>query len=236
MPEETPTPQGAPETPARPDWLPEKFWTDQGPNVENLAKSYNELDSMRGNLKAKVQEEWNTERLAKRPPAPDKYELPKHDALDPEAMGSSPIVSWWRNFAYESGLPQEDFQKGITAYAEAETQRIDTIRTEEMGKLGENAKARTEAVGLWARKKFGDTPKYAAIAAVCSTAAGVEAIEELMRGAPADGTAFEATADQGDTEADIQRLMQEPTYWDSKRRDPKVVARVEAFFKKKYPT
>jgi hypothetical protein len=190
---------------------------------------------MRGNLKAKVQEEWQAERLGKRPESPDKYELPKHDSLDPEAMAASPLVNWWRSFAHESGLPQEEFAKGLTAYAETETQRIEAHREAEMGKLGENAKARTEAVGLWAKKRFGDTPKYAAIAAVCSSAAGVEAIEELMRGPGADGTAFEGAANEGDTEADIQKLMQGRTYWDSAQRDPKVVARVENFFKKKYP-
>jgi len=47
-------PAGAPAAPVeqpvgdRPDWLPEKFWTDKGPNVEHLAKSYHGLEQLLG--------------------------------------------------------------------------------------------------------------------------------------------------------------------------------------------
>jgi hypothetical protein len=225
--------ESQPEAQTRPDWLPEKFWTPEGPNVENLAKSYGELDSMRGNMKAKVQEEWQNERLANRPEAADKYELPQSELLDSDALASSPLVQWWKTYAFESGLPNEEFQKGIVAYAESEAQRIQESHASEMAKLGENGKARAEAVGLWAKKQF-QGEKFDALAKVCETAAGVEVIEQLMKGAGADPSAFEKTEAAGETEADIRKLMEEPTYWNASKRDPAVVKRVEDFFKKKY--
>lgn len=35
-------------TSERPDWLPEKFWTEKGPDVERLAKSYHGLEQLLG--------------------------------------------------------------------------------------------------------------------------------------------------------------------------------------------
>lgn len=223
---------GAPE---RPEWLPEKFWTPEGPNVENLAKSYGELETMRGNMKAKVREEWEAERLAARPETPDQYALPEGDVFDAEALAASPVVGWWREFAHAQGLGNEEFQAGINAYAQAELARLDASFQAEMAALGENGKQRAESVGLWAAKTFGEGPKLDAIRQVCTTAAGVEAIEDLMRAQGADPTAFEGASSQPqDSEDDIKKLMESPAYWDGKRRDPAVVKRVEAFFAKKY--
>ena len=228
---------GTPPPAERPDWLPEKFWTPEGPSVENLAKSYVELERMRGASIDDLKAQWETERLAVRPESPDKYELPTHDALDAEQLAASPVVGLFRKVAHEVGLPQEAFTKTITEYAEAEVARIEAHAAQEMAALGENAKQRTEAVGLWAKQRFGDSPKFQAIAQVCTTAAGVEAIEELMReaGTPATtGDTGQTTTDPAQEEAEIRKLMDSRAYWDPKQRDASVVARVEAFFAKKY--
>lgn len=223
--------------PERPDWLPEKFWTPEGPSVENLAKSYAELEKMRGRSLDDLRSEWETERLAVRPEAADKYELPDIEVLDKEQLAASPIVSAFRKLAFDSGMSQDQFNQGLAEYAQAEIARMDGEFQREMEALGENAKTRTEAVGLWAKSVFGDGAKLEAVQKVCTTAAGIEAMEQIMGalrdsgGNPGAGDSF---ADPGDTKADIEKLMQSPQYWDAKRRDPAVVKRVETFFAKEY--
>lgn len=232
------TETATPEEVARPDWLPEKFWDGEAkaPNIENLAKSYAELEKNRGNtdeLKAK----WEAERLAQRPEAPDGYALPDHDALDVEAMAGSPIVGLWRKAAHEAGLGQDQFQAVIAEYAEAEVARMEAEREAELAKLGENAAARTQAVALWASKVLGDeTPELEALQRMASDAAGVQALEKLMDlMRDIDTGAGEAATKQPETtEADIRALMNTPAYYHPQKRDPAVVARVEAFFKKTY--
>lgn len=230
-------PADPPADPARPDWLPEKFWDGEAkaPNIENLAKSYAELEKTRGNtdeLKAK----WEAERLAARPEAPDGYTLPEHEALDAEAMAASPIVNLWRKAAHEAGLGQEQFQSVLTEYAEAEVARMEAERKAELEKLGENAGARTEAVALWAQKVLGDTPEFQALSRMATDAAGVQALEKLMDLMKDidTGAGDDAGRPPEETEADIRALMQKPEYWNPQKRDPAVVAKVETFFRKQY--
>lgn len=221
----------------RPEWLPEKFWTPEGPSVENLAKSYTELEKMRGKSADDLKAEWEAERRSGLPEAPDQYALPENDALDPDALAASPVVSVFREIAHKAGIGQEQFAEAINAYAEAEVVRAQEQHARELAALGENGKARAEAVGLWARKTFGEGAKFDAVAQVCTTAAGVEAIEQIMgalRDGGGDTSAFEGMQTSGDTEADIRALMNSRAYYDPKQRDPAVVARVEAFYQKQY--
>lgn len=228
---------GAPAEPARPDWLPEKFWNAEAkaPNIENLAKSYAELEKGRGNVE-ELKAKWEEERLAARPEAPDAYTLPDHEALDAEAMAASPIVNLWRKAAHEAGLGQEQFQAVLTEYAEAEVARMEAERQAELAKLGENAAARTEAVALWAQKVLGQTPEFDALARMASDAAGVQALEKLMDLMKDidTGAGDDPVKEPEVTEADIRALMNTPAYYHPQKRDPAVVAKVEAFFKKTY--
>lgn len=220
----------------RPDWLPEKFWDAEAkaPSVENLAKSYSKLEQLRGDPD-KLKEEWEAERLAARPEAPDKYALPEHEALDAEALAASPVVQLARQFAFENGANQEQFEGLITQYAEHELEQMNQRFEAEMKALGDNAKARAEAVGLWAKKAF-DENEYAAIEQITTTAAGVEAMEKVMDMLKKAGVEFEGgdepAGNDGDTIDTIRTLMASREYWDSKKRDPAVVKRVEDFFKK----
>ena len=222
----------------RPDFIPEKFWdAEKGePRLEGLAKSYAELERTRGNVDA-LKQQWEEERLSVRPAAPDDYTLPEIEAFDPEALAASPIVNVWRQAAHEAGMSQEGFEKVLGTYAEVEVARMAEQYQAEVAKLGENAKARTEAVGLWAKKTFGETPEFDAIAAVATSAAGVQALEKLMS-AMSDkqigGGDGDPPLPDGDTKKDIDALMASKEYWSPQHRDPAVVARVEAFFKKQY--
>lgn len=233
---ETPAPADG-DTPAasdRPEWLPEKFWDGEAkaPRVDALAKSYAELEKNRVDPN-KLKETWEAERIAGRPETPDAYKLPEDERFDPEQLAASPVVQLWRTAAHEAGMPQEKFEKVLVDYAETTMAQIEQQTQAELAKLGENAKPRAEAVGLWAKKMFGEGEKLDAIAQVTTTAAGVEAIEHMMKllsDAGVDPGAFEPDNSGTETLADIRKLMDSREYWDPSKRDPDVVKKVEAFF------
>lgn len=95
----------------RPDWLPEKF-----NSPEDLGKAYNELSSKLGakeeDLKASWQEEMQREAYADRPATKGDYLLP--ESIDPETAVDSPLLDWWSDHSFESGLGQEEFQKALS--------------------------------------------------------------------------------------------------------------------------
>jgi len=234
--EEAPTEEAPEEEAARPEWLPEKFWNAEtkAPSIENLAKSYSELERNRTADPEKLKETWETERLSGRPESPDKYELPTNEALDPELLANSPVVKLWRNAAHEAGVGQEQFSKVIDEFAKGEMARVNESYSAEMGRLGENAKARTEAAGLWGEKFFAGEGEFQAFQQMTTTAAGIAAVERLMKVMSDAGVEVEGEAanDGNDDKATIQKLMDSREYYDPMHRDPKVVARVEAFFQK----
>lgn len=218
---------------ARPEFIPEKFWDTETNQVrvEGLAKSYAELEKTRGNVDG-LREQWENERLASRPETPDAYALPANEALDMDALAASPIVSLWRKAAHEAALPQEAFERVINEYAQAEVDSMTARQTAELQKLGENANDRTTAVRLWAEKTFKEGELYA-IQRIATDADGVQALERIMSALSEQGIDVGPGegATQEESYQDIQKLMQSKEYYDSSRRDPKVVARVENWFK-----
>lgn len=208
----------------RPTWLPEKFKTP-----EDLARSYGELEKTFGRKEEEFRTKWEQERLAARPEKPDAYKLPEA----PGVGDDQPLTQWWRNFAHEAGLSQEQFEKAVANYTET-IQATLPKPEEELAKLGENAKPRTEAVGLWAAKTF-DAEEMDAIKRACTTAAGVRAMEKLMasaQGMPPSERAFENGGPPQDDEAAIKSLMMDRRYWSPADRDPAVMRRVEAYFER----
>lgn len=218
---------------ARPEFIPEKFWDTETNQVrvEGLAKSYAELEKTRGNVDG-LREQWENERLASRPETPDAYALPANEALDMDALAASPIVSLWRKAAHEAALPQEAFERVINEYAQAEIDSMTARQTAELQKLGENANDRTTAVRLWAEKTFKEGELYA-VQRIATDADGVQALERIMSALSEQGIDVGPGegATQEESYQDIQKLMQSKEYYDSSRRDPKVVARVENWFK-----
>jgi hypothetical protein len=86
-----PPPAAPPAAPARPEWLPEKFYdaTAGAPRVEDLAKSYAKLEAERPKLKetltTEIKTAFETERRKAAPEKPEGYKvaLPEGDAAKP---------------------------------------------------------------------------------------------------------------------------------------------------------
>lgn len=119
--------QGSPTPPARPEWLPEKFWDSSkgAPNVEALAKSYTEIESTVGKLKAQEGS----------PPAPK-----DNNELSFQAPAGTAVIDEVVSKVKSGDLTEEDYasfaNKGLTrehvdriargerAAAEAYTQKV----------------------------------------------------------------------------------------------------------------
>lgn len=224
------------ETPSRPEWLPEKFFVEGKPAYELLAKSYGELEtkfrSKEDELKARLVEELANEAVASRPEAPDKYELPEIEGADLGQMANHPLVKWWADFSFENGFDQDTFKTGIQTYIESQSFGMPNPE-EELKALGDNAKARTEAVGLWVGQNFSQD-EIGQIERLCTTAAGVKVMERIMSMMRGEGGQVIDDRPTGDDEASITKLMNDRRYWSPSERDPALVKKVEDYFKKKY--
>lgn len=221
----------------RPDWLPENFWVEGKPNYENLAKSYSELrtkfSTKEDDLRSKLIEELSAEAINARPETPDAYELPQlSEAIDPAEVANHPLTKWWSEFAYENGFDQDTFKQGIQMYLDAKQAELPNPE-EEFKALGDNARARTEAVGLWVGQNFTEAER-SVIERMCTTAAGVATVEKIMSMVRGDGSDPITDVAPETTDADVRKMMQDRRYWHPADRDPTYVAKVEAFFQKKY--
>jgi len=228
----------------RPDHIPEKFWDAEtgAPRIDELAKSYVELERMAGELKRQVgakKEEWarelEAERLSARPEKPDAYEpeLPEELAGKVELADDHPLMSWWREFAWEHGLDHEAFNAGLQQFVrwqvdstEAQAQALE----EELGKLGEHGTQRVQHVEGWMRARIGEEA-VAALEPLLASAAAIEALEKLMesvgerRFVPAD------KPEKIDAET-LDRWVRDPRYW--RDRDPAFVKQVTEGFRQLY--
>jgi hypothetical protein len=218
---------GQPPAPA----IPAKFLRPDGtPDVDALAKSYAELERYSLGKEEALRAKLEQERLARRPEKADAYAVPETLGIPPDELAQHPLTQWWREHAYQQGLDQAGFETGIRQYLQATQPNLE----EERAKLGENAEVRTRALGAWVYANFSEPQELAAIERLCSTAAGVQAMERLMQAGSGlrDTRLAVALPSPEEQQAEIERLMQSDAYWNPNNRDPQVVKRVEQWFEK----
>ena len=114
------------EAAVKPDYIPDQFWKDDAPDVENLAKSYNELRKKFSQGKHKVPENgYDVKGLV-------------DQGLNPE----DPTVSLYQDWAKENGISQaafEDLASRVLQISNDNTASMEYDRKAEMSKLGERA-------------------------------------------------------------------------------------------------
>ncbi|MGE0190315.1 MAG: hypothetical protein AB7G80_09515 [Dongiaceae bacterium] len=245
--ESTPGDKGEvkPAGPERPEWLPENFWNKEKgePLVEEMAKSWSDtrkkLSMRTDDLEKKVKEDFEKTRFAKRPEAPDKYELRLPEKVPAEAWEwneKDPLLSYARNLAFETGMGQDDFDKLVGTYIESELSKLPDIEAETK-RLGEKGKERLERVDQWLKANI-SRGGYAALSEISTKAEVVIAIEELMQKAGAPAFVVDGSGPTGQdvlTDAVVRSWMSDPKYWDPQRRDPKHIEKVDQAWKKLYP-
>ena len=216
-----------PVAPSRPEGLPEKFNT-----WEDMAKSYSELESWKGkkeeDIRSGLLQELETEAYANRPASAGDYQIP--EILDDAEAATNPLLKWWADYSWNNGLSQEEFDEGITKWAEHNAQpNLDDIKKS----LGDNANARVESAQLFMQKFF-PAEMQDAVAQLGTSKEGIMALELIQQ--KMQGTSPQQQISQPSqlTQGDIEAAMRDPRYWDNKQRDMNYVREVEEKFKKLY--
>jgi len=227
----------------RPEYIPEKFWDvdESRPNIEALGRGYGELERFVGKKRDEIRDELvlqhQRELNENRPESPEKYaalfadDSPWKELESEVHYDSDPLVKLWADTAHKAGLSNEDFSRGVEVYLDAITAGPDA--DEEMAKLGENGKARIEAVNMWANKNLNEE-QYNALTGVAQSSEVVMALESLMNSSKSAQTGAytpDAVSSKPSKE-DIQTAMADPRYWDPGRRDAAFVRQVENMAKR----
>jgi hypothetical protein len=224
---------------SKPEFIQDKFWDAERNevNLENLASSYNSLEKKLGSrtedLSKQIREDLEMEKLKS---APEEYkvnlpELPEN--VDVTVSDDMEIVQWWKDTAKKNGLSQEQFDQGVEMFVNNAMATLPDMNAE-MQKLGDNAKERVEAAELWSKKNL-SPESYQTFSNVASTAEGVKVIEEIMKmtkDSPMPSTPTQVSV--APNLQDLKSMINDPRYYDSNRRDPAYVKRVEELFEKAY--
>lgn len=132
----------------RPDNFPAKFWTDEGPDVDKLVKSYSELEKQFKSGKHKAPEEYDMSGL-----------------LDQGLAEDDPTLGVFRDWAKENGISQaafEDLAGKVLQQSAREQESYEIDRRAEMEKLGERAQQKIEmAERLLIRAPLSDSEREA---------------------------------------------------------------------------
>ena len=229
-PTETTTPPSVTESvaePTRPEGLPEKFNT-----WEDMAKSYSEIESWKGkkeeDIKAGLLQELETEAYSNRPASSGDYQIP--EVLDEGEAATNPLLKWWADYSWENGLSQDEFNEGITKWAEhtgSDQPDLEAVKQS----LGDNANLRVEAVQLFMNKFFPEDMQEA-VAQLGTSAEGIKALELIQRSMQQTNVNPQASAPSKISIEDLMTKMKDPRYYDPARRDRAFVQEVTDGFKR----
>lgn len=240
------TAQEEPVTTEMPEYLKgmDKFWnTEKGlVEVEKLSESYRNLEGKLGQRKEELSKELakehNEKALVDVPESPDAYKLnlPEGEYNDEQQnyMEESPVWQYFKQTAHENKMNQDEVNSMVNMYMEAQKAELPDPNVE-MSALGDNANARIEAVQLWSKKHL-DEEGYAAIEHLCSTAQGIQTMEQIMHtiATPSIGDLQGAAVSSAASDMDLKALMADPRYSDPNKRDIAYVNYVTEQFNKKY--
>lgn len=166
----------------RPAWAPETAW-DQAAgrlDMDKLGEHVGALSSFKAEQEAK---------FANRPETADAYklELPPDwkapDGVEFRLNESDPLLARARALAHAAGMSQSEFSKLVGDYAADQVKAYEAQAaafSAEMQKLGEKAQTRIDGAAKFLKSKL-PAAQFEAIQGAVQTAAGVEAVETLMK-------------------------------------------------------
>lgn len=223
------------ETPVaeRPEHIPEKFWNaDTGEtNIDDLAKSYNNLEKFSTGKQSEMRDSILAELEAEASEGlPETYELPKLvEGITEEMVQSNPMTAWWESKCKELGLPQEMFEEGVNTWVDTIMQSGPNLE-DELGKLGENAQDRINAVTGFAQANFPPEEMELIASTLGTSAIGVSALERIMdmQKSQIGRSSQVAQPEKELTVADVKVMMNDKRYFDQRYREPEYVKKVDA--------
>lgn len=210
----------------RPDWFPEKFWDEkEGPDLENLTKSYQELQKQFSQGKHK---------------APDEYDM--STLTDAGYADDDPVVDAYRGWAKKYGINQVAFDElasQITEMSGNEAAEVKLNVEQERKSLGANADAIIKSNVDWAdglvRKGVISDSERAELNIWGGSAVG-QRLMQKMRELQGDMSKIpiadvgDSAVSENDFKAGMASKMADPRYGN----DPQFTRQVEQEFERRY--
>jgi hypothetical protein len=211
---------------SRPDFLPEKFWdaATQSPRLEELARSYLELERQHGQNKGQ---------RPNIPASPDAYQIAERHPM----CGCDQHVN---QRLHQAGFTNEQAQLVYDLAYERLMPMIGGMASDMQGKQDE----------MRLHQHFGGPDRFAEVQRQLSAWGKANLPEEIFNvlSASAEGVlALERMMGSGEpglkmkggenglaaTEEELKRMVADPRYW--RQRDPAYMAKVTEAFKRAYP-
>jgi len=204
----------------RPDYWPEQFWSDdEGPDVEKLAKSYQELRAKMSQGKHKA-------------PADGKYDLGVFKSAGVDEKDE--LLQKYVDKAKDLGMSQDAFEEMAKLYMEevgAAFEQVAVNREAELKKLGPKANDILKANNQWLTKLSRGVLTQAetdAIVKASGSAAFVSALNKIRQasGEMAIPTDAAVVGDGAPSKEDLYAMVGDPRYG----KDMQYTRKVESLF------
>ncbi len=184
----------------RPDYYPEKFWDEDGPDVEKLAKSYAELEKAFKAGKHKAPKDgYNMEDLVDR-------------GLDLE----DPATQAYQEWAQKYGISQQAFEDLANTILDMSGEQIEAFeydQREEMQKLGKNAQETIAFVERQLMKANLNNEERDAISYGLNSAAAIKGMAKIIQGFTNENIPTQpVVATPEMTEADLAQAVNDPRW------------------------
>lgn len=190
----------------KPEWMPDQFWdAENGPDLESMAKSYQELRAKMSSGKHKA-------------PKDGKYDvasLKDHGVADDD-----PLLNQFSEFAIENGLSQDQFDQITQMYMSQMSEMMDQIETnkeQEIAKLGPRADKVINSLNTWLGKMSSSgtlaPEEVDAITRAASNADFIKALNKI-RASYGEQTIPDVSVQEGTstTKADLDAMVGDPRY------------------------
>jgi len=184
----------------RPDYFPQQFWDDDGPDVEKLAKSYNELRKQFSQGKHKAPE--------------DGYDI--QNLVDQGADPEDAMLGEYQAWAKENGVSQAAFEQLAEKYLSmnGQIQEVEQrTRQEEMSKLGENANEKIQMAERLLVKAPLTNNEREAMANSLNSAEAINAFLKYHQSLTNEGIPVQPMAEKPQmTQADLEAAIADPRW------------------------
>jgi hypothetical protein len=183
----------------RPEYYPAKFWDEDGPDVEKLAKSYAELEKKFKSGKHKAPEQYDISSLA-------------DQGLDAD----DPTVSVYQEWAKENGISQdafEDLAGRVLSMAKDEQESVQYDQRAEMEKLGSNASEKIQMTERILQKAPLNNSEREAIAYSLNNADSINAFLKYHQAITNENIPIKPVVEQQDfTREDLESAIADPRW------------------------
>ena len=183
----------------RPEYYPAKFWDEDGPDVEKLAKSYAELEKKFKSGKHKAPEQYDISSLA-------------DQGLDSD----DPTVAVYQDWAKENGISQdafEDLAGRVLSMSKDEQEGIEYDQRAEMEKLGSNASEKIQMTERILQKAPLNNSEREAIAYSLNNADSINAFLKYHQAITNENIPIKPVVEQQDfTREDLESAIADPRW------------------------